>query len=47
VSDQGAAVKAAKDAAKGAAGDGAAKQRAEDAVRQLLAMKEKLAVGLA
>jgi hypothetical protein len=37
-------VKAAKDAAKSAGGDGAAKARAEAAVKQLLALKEKLAV---
>ncbi|KIZ06445.1 asparaginyl-tRNA synthetase [Monoraphidium neglectum] len=43
VSQQGLAVKQAKEGAKAAAGDAAAKQRAEEAVRQLLALKEKLA----
>jgi hypothetical protein len=47
VSQQGLAVKQAKEGAKAAAGDAAAKQRAEEAVRQLLALKEKLAVRLA
>lgn len=38
-------MKDAKEAAKAAGGDAAAKQRADEAVRQLLALKEKLAVG--